>query len=123
MGTTLLSAAISKVPECEAVAVIRYPRSLPLVMGLSESIVVTEGRTDLLTEAISMCDAVIDVSVGLASEIQTSAMQLAQSCKKVGAKRLIFTSSASAQSLRRGPWGTNRPPTYYGRQKRRAEET
>ena len=122
MGTTLLK-IISKVPDCEAVAVIRYPRSLPLVLGLSEAVVVTEGRTDLLADAFSMCDAVIDVSVGPASEIPTSALQLAQSCQMAGVKRLVYTSSASAQSVKRTPYNLNRPPTYYGRQKLRAEET
>jgi hypothetical protein len=70
-----------------------------------------------------MCDAVIDVSVGPASEIQASALQLAQSCRKAGVKRLVYTSSASAQSVKRTPFSLNRPPTYYGRQKLRAEET
>ena len=122
MGTTLLK-MISKVPDCEAVAVIRYPRSLPLVLGLSEAVMATEGRTDLLAEAFSMCDAVIDVSVGPVSEIPTSALQLAQSCQMAGVKRLVYTSSASAQSVKRTPYSLNRPPMYYGRQKLRAEET
>jgi len=120
MGTTLLK-IISKVPDCEAVAVIRYPRSLPLVLGLCESVVATEGRTDLLADAFSTCDAVIDVSNGPASEIPSSALQLAQSCQKAGVKRLVFTSSASAQSVKRTPYSLNRPPSYYGRQKLRAE--
>jgi hypothetical protein len=122
MGTTLLK-IISKVPDCEAVAVVRYPRSLPRVLGLCEAIVATEGRTDLLADAFSMCDAVIDVSVGPASEIPASALQIAQSCQKAGVKRLAYTSSASAQSVKRTPFSLNRPPTYYGRQKLRAEET
>ena len=122
MGTTLLK-MINKVPDCEAVAVIRYPRSLPLVLNLCDAVVVTQGRTDLLADAFSMCDAVIDVSVGPASEIQTSALQLTESCQKARVRRLIYTSSASAQSLKRTPYSLNRPPTYYGRQKLRAEET
>ena len=121
MGTTLLK-AISEAPDCEALAVVRYPRSLPRVLGLSESVVVTDGRTDLLADALSMCDAVIDVSVGPASEIPASALQLAQSCKKAGVSRLVYTSSATAQCVKRTTHSLNRPPTYYGRQKLRAEE-
>ncbi len=122
VGTTLL-AVISKVPDCEAIAVIRHPRTLPLVLGLSDAVVVTEGRADIMADAFSRCDAVIDVSFGRASEILTSALKLAEACQKAGVKRLIYTSSAAAQTVQRHRWSTSRPPSYYGREKLRAEET
>jgi nucleoside-diphosphate-sugar epimerase len=122
LGTTLLR-VIRRVPECEATAIVRHPRSLPLVLGLCDAIVVTQGRTDIAADAFAECDAVIDVSGGTASEIPTSALDLARSCQKAKVKRLIYTSSAAAQSLQRHRWNLERPPTYYGRQKLSAEQT
>jgi uncharacterized protein YbjT (DUF2867 family) len=122
LGTTLLR-VIRRVPECEAIAVVRHPRSLPLVLGLCDAIVVTQDRTDIAADAFAGCDAVIDVSGGTASEIPTSALSLARSCQKAKVQRLVHASSAAAQSLQRHRWNLKRPPTYYGRQKLSAEQT
>ncbi len=122
LGATLLR-VIRRVPECEAIAIVRHPRSLPLVLGLCDAVVVTGGRTDIAADAFAGCDAVIDVTFGTASEIPTSALNLARSCQKAKVERLIYTSSAAAQSLQRHRWSLERPPTYYGRQKLLAEQT
>jgi 2-alkyl-3-oxoalkanoate reductase len=107
---------------CAITAVIRHARSVPLVLGCSDAVVISENRPDKLSEAFSDCDAVIDVSVGSASEILLSSSNVAQACQTSGVDRLVYTSSAAAQSVRRNPIGFSRTPTYYGREKLRAEE-
>lgn len=119
LGSALLEAAARR--GADVIAVVRGAHSLPSVLRYPAEVVVTEGRADRLASSLKGVGAVIDVSVGKAPEIPLAAAELAQVCEAVGVPRVVYTSSAAAQPLRRRTLGRTRPGTYYGRQKARAE--
>lgn len=120
LGTTVLERVAAR-SEFDARAVVRSPRSLPMVLGLCKNYVMTGGREDGLAEAFDGMDAVVDVSVGPPDEIASSAAMIASACRRAGVSRLVYTSSAAAQDLRRHRWGASKPTSAYGRQKGVAE--
>lgn len=120
LGTTLLDRAVNRA-SVEIVAVVRSPRSLPMILGRSKQIVITGGRKADLVDVLRGVDAVIDVSVGPAQEIAESARIMAAACREAGVRQLVYTSSAAAQPVKRRPWAAAKPGSLYGREKAAAE--
>ena len=123
LGTTIVQLNASRANGLDLVGVVRGPHSLAALLGTGVDVVQTGGTESGLADAIAGSDAVIDVSVGPAPEILPAASSLARACRRAGIPRLVYTSSAAAQPIRRHLVGRRRPGTYYGRQKALAERT